>query len=132
MSSFKPATSNRKRILDYIFLIYVLTLITLLVMPTNNGIKLNAYFLGVRTDHFIHASLFLPFLPYFRLKLTSKITKGVFLKYYILGVLFAVFCETLQLFVPYRSFDPTDIAANVVGVSIGGLAFLWKSMTKKQ
>lgn len=129
MSFFQP-NWNKNRTLDIIFALYLLTLFTLLLIPTDNGIKLNAYFLGIRTDHFIHASLFLPFLPYFRLKLKSYITLEVFLKYYTIGVAVAFFFESLQLFVPYRSFDPTDIVANVVGVSIGGLSFLWKSKNR--
>lgn len=126
MRFFQP-NWNRNRTLDFIFGLYLLTLVTLLLIPTDNGIKLNAYFLGIRTDHFIHASLFLPFLPYFRLKTKSFINLALFLKYYTLGVAVAFLFESLQLFVPYRSFDPTDILANVVGVSIGGLSFLWKS-----
>ena len=126
MSFFQP-NWNKNRTLDIIFALYLLTLFTLLLIPTENGIKLNAYFLGIRTDHFIHASLFLPFLPYFRFKLKSHITLEVFLKYYTIGIAVAIFFETLQLFVPYRSFDPTDIVANMVGVSVGGLSFLWKS-----
>ena len=131
MNLFHPKSWNKTRMLDIIFLTYILTLIILLVIPTNTGIKLNAYILGIRTDHFIHASLFLPFLPYFRLKLAAKVTFKIFLKFYLMGVLFAVFCESLQLMVPYRSFDPTDIVANVTGMTIGGLAFLWKSKPKK-
>ena len=131
MSLFNTKLWRKHRVLDFIFLAYVLILVVLLVMPTDNGIKLNAFVFGIRTDHFIHASLFLPFLPYFRLKLISKVTFGMFAKYYLLGVAFAIFCETLQLFVPYRSFDPSDIVANVVGVSLGGLAFLWKSTPKQ-
>lgn len=132
MNLTQPNTKKRNRILDILFLLYILTLLTLLVMPTNESIKLNKYFLGIRTDHFIHASLFLPILPYFRFKLVKKVTATVFLKYFSACILFAVFCEFLQLFVPYRQFDPTDIVANVIGVSLGGLAFLWRQALPKK
>lgn len=127
----QPNTENKSRILDVLFLIYTLTLITLLLIPAGDSIQLDIYFLGIRTDHFIHASLFLPLLPYFRLKLKTNVSAPVFLKYFIASVLFAVFCECLQLLVPYRQFDPTDIVANVVGVSLGGLAFLWRKAPKE-
>jgi glycopeptide antibiotics resistance protein len=131
MTLFRPKSWNKNRTLNIIFFCYLLTLLVLLLMPTDNGIQLNAFFLGVRTDHFIHASLFLPFMPYFRLKLIYKNLNANFFKYYLLGILFALSFESLQLLVPYRSFDPTDIVANIVGISIGGLTFLWKSKTKK-
>lgn len=125
----KPINStawNKNKTLNLLFFCYLLTLLILLLMPTDNGIKLNKFFLGFRTDHFIHASLFLPFMPFFRLKAIYKNRSPKFIKYFLIGVLFALTFESLQLVVPYRSFDPTDILANITGISIGSLAFLWK------
>ncbi len=130
MNIFHLASWKKSQLLDFLFVTYILTLIVLLIMPTEGTIKLSKYFLGVRTDHFIHASLFLPVLPYFRLKLKTKINIQVFFNYFTLAVLFAISCECLQLLVPYRSFDPADILANVIGVTLGGIAFLWKSEPK--
>lgn len=131
MNQINSTSWNKNRTLNGIFLCYLLTLLILLLMPTNNGIKLNKFFLGFRTDHFIHASLFLPFMPYFRLKAIYKNKSSNFVKYYLIGILFALSFESLQMLVPYRSFDPTDILANIVGISIGSLTFLWRPSQKK-
>ncbi len=132
MNSFQSEISRKYPIIDILFLIYVITLVILLIMPTDGSIKLNLYFFGIRTDHFIHASLFLPFLPYFRLKQKTKINFREFLKFYMLGIAFAISCETIQMLVPYRSFDPTDIVANVIGISLGGIAFIFQSNLKSK
>lgn len=126
MTFFKSLTWKTNKFLDILFYTYIAVIIFLLVMPTTEDVKLNLYFLGVRTDHFIHASLFIPFLIYFRLKVNTKINSRVFFQLYLLGIVFAGCCEYLQIFVPYRTFDPADIVANIVGISIGGLSFLWR------
>jgi VanZ family protein len=37
----------------------------------------------------------------------------------ITGVLFAAFCESLHLWIPYRSFSGLDFVANICGLTIG-------------
>lgn len=127
MTFFNSLTWNKNRFLDLLFYTYIAVIIFLLVMPTTDDVKLNLYFLGIRTDHFIHASIFIPFLIYFRLKVKTKINSRIFFQLYLLGIVFAVCCECLQIFVPYRTFDPADIVANIVGISIGGISLLWKT-----
>jgi len=35
------------------------------------------------------------------------------------GILFAAFCESLHLWIPYRSFSGLDFVANICGLTIG-------------
>lgn len=119
--------TKRSKIVTALFVTYILTIITLLVIPTNGAIKLDKYFFGIRTDHFIHASLFLPFMGYIWIRnLHSNKLKGFF-KYYLIGILFAAFCESLHYFIKYRSFDVHDFYANFTGLTLGNLIFLFKS-----
>ena len=117
----------KSRIPTILFVIYIITLITLLVIPTSGTIKLDKTFLGIRTDHFIHATLFLPFMGYIWIKNLHKKSVTGFLTFYVAGMLFAAFCESLHYFIPYRSFDIQDFYANVTGLSIGCMVFLFRS-----
>ncbi len=40
----------------------------------------------------------------------------VYLKYFLPGLAIAFFCEGVQYFLPYRSFNLTDMAANAGGL----------------
>lgn len=109
------------------FAMYILTVITLLVIPTGGAINLDKYFLGIRTDHYIHATMFLPFMSFTWIRNLHRNTFPGFLKYYLIGILFAAFCESLHYFIKYRSFDVHDFYANATGLSIGTLVFLFRS-----
>ena len=116
----------KSRIPDVLFAIYIVSLITLLVIPTSGTINLEKTFFGIRSDHFIHATLFLPFMGYIWIKNLHKNSVSGFVKYYFIGILFAALCESLHYFIPYRSFDIHDFYANVTGLSIGCLIFAFK------
>jgi len=53
---------------------------------------------------------------------------------FIIGVLLFIFgtgFETLQIYLPYRTFNPKDIAANIIGLALGyGLIFIWQVIRK--
>lgn len=109
----------RPQLWNVLFVVYLLIILTGLSIPTQEKIDLTRYIFGIRTDHYIHALLFTPFMicQYFRKKLQFK--KALFQ-----GYVFAICCEFLHYFIPYRSFDTWDIFANVIGMTVGALFFL--------
>lgn len=75
----------------------------------------NVLILSFRGDYIVHAIQFLPFLIILGF-LNLSILNSIFL-----GLLFAVFLESIQWFLPYRSFNVNDLIANSVGVLAGVL-----------
>lgn len=106
---------------------YILTILTLLLIPTAGRLQLDKYFLGIRTDHFIHATMFLPFMVFFWIRNMHRGDISRFFAIYLIGIAFAAFCESLHYFVKYRSFDIQDFYANLTGLTIGNVVFLFRS-----
>ena len=106
-----------KRI-SVIFYVYLIGLFIAHVMKTGGEIDLNNYFWGIRADHWIHATMFIP-MGIFVFILFQKNRWLPFL----FGFVACFFFESLQYYLPYRSFDLTDIMADACGVSIGMI--LW-------
>lgn len=107
----------------YLFRLYLLSLITLMLIKTKGTIQLSSTILGIRSDYFIHACLFIPWfvLSWFSKRIQFDIISiSKSLGY---GIIFAAFCESLHLFVPYRTFSIFDFFANCIGLSIGFLVF---------
>ena len=119
--------NTRHKIIKILYFIYLATVIILLAVPFSTDLKLDQYIFGVRIDHYVHATMFLPFMGYFWI--TNKTQESSFLlfKFYGLGILFAACCESLHYFIPYRTFDVQDFFANVTGISIGLILFLFKN-----
>lgn len=102
-------------------LLYLLSVLVLLTIPTNDtGIDLDFYILGIRSDHYIHAILFLPFMVFFKLIFRDT----VFVIALFLGIFFASFCESLHYLLPYREFSIYDFYANLAGILLGSLSYL--------
>ena len=103
------------------FVVYLLIVVLLLALPlSGTGIRLDKYFLGIRTDHYIHATMFLPFIVFCRLIFRET----SFFVPFFLGVFFCSICESLHYFLPYREFSMHDYLANLTGLSLGALAYL--------
>ncbi len=117
---------RNRRIISFLYMIYLLSVVTLLVIPLTD-LGMDEYIFGIRKDHYVHATMFLPFMGYFWITNKAQQSKIDFLKYYALGILFAAFCESLHYFIPYREFDIHDFFANVTGISLGLIIFLFKS-----
>lgn len=47
-----------------------------------------------------------------------------------IAVAYAIFLETLQLFLPYRSFEWADLAANLLGVLAGSMLYRWLPLSR--
>jgi len=107
---------NLSYLLSKLYFVYLIVLILLFVLPTKGTVRLNPTILGIRSDLFIHSTLF---IPYFTLYIFYRKEKMQFKQAIITGVLFAAFCESLHLWIPYRSFSGLDFVANICGLTIG-------------
>lgn len=82
------------------------------------GVPLDNFVLGLRMDHLLHASVFIPcslfiYSPYWK-------KWAVWLTAVAVGVL----TESVQALLPYRGFDINDMIANFLGVSLGWILIL--------
>jgi VanZ family protein len=118
--------NSYRKIITFLFVIYLLTVISLLVIPFTD-LGMDEYIFGIRKDHYVHATMFLPFMGYFWITNKAQQSKIDFLKNYAVGILFAAFCESLHYFIPYREFDIHDFFANFTGISAGLIVFIFKS-----
>ena len=111
-----------KKIVKILFPLYISTVIFLLVMKTRNiEIDIDFTFLGIDTDHWIHAIMMSPFMIFCHIIFERK----KFLIYLFFGIAFCSFCETLHYFIPYRTFSILDFYANLTGLFFGSLSFLF-------
>lgn len=86
-------------------------------------IPLNNFVLGIRLDHLLHASVYIPctwFLMDWVLKRVSGRMRG-FGRLWTLAVLVGVVTETVQYLLPYRGFDVNDLVSNFMGTTLGWL-----------
>jgi len=121
-SIFQQIWRQIERHKRFLFAVYLLGLFTAHVINTGDEVDLNNFFLGIRVDHWVHGSLFLP------LGILAPLVIENRPKLVLTMIFCSLFFETLQYFLPYRSFDWTDIRADVCGTLIG-LLFYW--MLKK-
>ncbi len=87
--------------------------------------------LGVKADKILHMMLFLPMIPlaWFAFRPKWAITKVVILWS---GVIFGVLTELIQHYLPYRSGDITDVAADIVGSVLGIPLLLFFCLFKRK
>ncbi len=110
--------------------IYLMILLLGSVLPLNNGTSLNnTYIVAFRSDYFLHFLMMLP-LPVL-LGLTFRQLSGTWWRVLLLGLLVVVFCEGIQLLIPYRAFNINDMFANGLGALIGLIPawFIWRSFS---
>ena len=79
-------------------------------------------------DKLIHVGLFIVLVFLWNRvgtypKNTSPYQANIITNYLVFGIIFAILVEYLQLFVPGRSFDYWDLAANLSGGAIGTICF---------
>ncbi|MBP5677299.1 MAG: VanZ family protein [Bacteroidales bacterium] len=99
---------------------YFAALAILMWAPLNGvGIPLDNYVLGIRTDHLLHASVFIPCALFYFDMLGRK--RGWA---WLAAVLTGMVTEGGQWLLPYRGFDINDLIANAFGVTLGWLLML--------
>ncbi|MBI2257432.1 MAG: VanZ family protein [Flavobacteriia bacterium] len=92
------------------------------IPSSDTGVDLDWFFLGIRSDHWIHAILFSPFM-FFCFQIFEK---KHFLIHFFLGISLACFLESSHYFIPYRSFSIFDFFANLCGIIVGSTFYLKK------
>ncbi len=110
--------------------LYFVALLLLMWLPLN-GVALDNYVFGLRADHLLHASVYLPCI-FFLGQLAPLPVWALWLLSLCIGLL----TEGVQYLLPYRGFDVNDLLANAIGVSLGLFLLLFflrkKSFEKKK
>ncbi|MBP5190077.1 MAG: VanZ family protein [Bacteroidales bacterium] len=106
--------------------LYIALLLILMWAPVGVlGIPLNNFVFGIRFDHLLHASVYVPFV--FFLMDFGKVKMSKLIPHWLVGLLFAGVTESVQLLLPYRGFDINDLVANFLGVTLGWIIVsCWK------
>ena len=86
------------------------------------GLPLNNFVFGLRADHLLHASVYIPCVFFMMDFFYTSKSKMFFswLSAFLMGML----TETVQYLLPYRGFDVNDLVANAFGVTLGLLLLL--------
>ena len=116
---------------------YLVSILALAVFPFSSaGVSgLNrVHVVSFRLDHLLHLLAFLPFYPLvvwaWKPRTLTKHTLWL-----LVGLIIAALAEYVQYFIAYRSWNPTDLLANIGGVLAGvvmlGLFTWWKGGEKK-
>jgi VanZ family protein len=106
------------------FTIYITAIILLMLIPTGKHINLNHSIYGFRADHLVHSTIFLPYML-----LTGLLNKHLKINEIVrkklpIALGFGALCETIHLFLPYRTFSVFDYVANCFGITIGLVLFI--------
>ena len=103
--------------------VYFVALLVLMWAPMGFvGVQLDNFVLGIRFDHLLHASVYIPCtfsLCDFRVFRQRASRTGVALL--LAAALIGTVTETVQYLLPYRGFDINDLVANFMGVTLGWL-----------
>ena len=87
--------------------------------PLNGiGIPLDNYILGLRLDHLLHASVFIPCTLF----LMDVIGRRWLV--WLAAVAVGLLTEGVQWLLPFRGFDVNDLIANALGVTLGLIVIL--------
>lgn len=100
--------------------VYFALLLILMWAPMGfMGVPLDNFVFGIRLDHLIHASVYIPccfFLMDFTFG-TARRRPGIWA--WLVGIVIGVVTELVQYLLPYRGFDINDLVANFFGVTLG-------------
>ena len=98
---------------------YLFALFFLMWAPLNGvGPVLNNYIMGIRGDHLMHATVFIPCALFF-----IDLSRHRWLVW-VMCIALALLCEGVQYLLPFRKFDVNDLVANTIGVTLGFVAIL--------
>jgi glycopeptide antibiotics resistance protein len=114
----------KKRHFEIVYYLYIITIVTLMVIKTDGKIKLAETIWGFRGDHFVHSSIFIPYMIIIGLINSKENNRFLISKKLPFAILFAAFCESLHLLLPYRTFSLFDFFANCIGLMIGMVVWL--------
>ena len=105
---------------------YFAALAFLMWAPLNGiGIPLDNYILGLRLDHLLHASVFIPCTLF----IMDVIGKRWLVWFAAVGI--GLLTEGVQWLLPYRGYDVNDLIANALGVTLRWVVILVLKKRKK-
>ncbi len=114
---------SRLTILKAMLVIYLIVVGVLSVVPfSSQGVSFNSiHVLSLRLDYLLHALVFIPLVPLWRV---SRPDTPLWLVFFLsLGL--AAAAEGIHYFVPYRSYNINDLLGNMTGVVLGmGIVYL--------
>lgn len=107
---------------------YFVALAVLMWAPLNGlGIPLDNYILGLRADHLLHASVFIPSALFLWDVVGPKWLV------WLCSVAIGLLSEGVQWLLPYRGYDINDLVANTIGVTLGFVAvILYRQVTRRR
>lgn len=106
--------TSRRRLRPWYFAL----LAFLMWAPLNGlGIPLDNFILGLRADHLLHASVFMPMA----LVLMDLAPRRRWWLLWLASCAIGIITEGGQYLLPYRGFDINDMVANFIGVTLGWL-----------
>jgi VanZ family protein len=122
MISFVTRHASRVTVFNvYVFVVFLLNVFPIYGFHTSVG---HNYIIHIRLDYWIHAVMFLPWMaltlfgfPGCSLDSGKPLLRKTMLL--LSGILFAIFCESIQYFIAWRTFNINDLAANLLGVMVG-------------
>ena len=109
---------------------YAAVLITsLLSIPGNlNRVKMGFGIATIRLDHLLHLIVYFLICIYYLAGLRKGLAlfvNNALLKFITVILLLATVTEVVQLWVPYRTFNPLDWLSNVTGIVLG-MGVVWR------
>ncbi|MFA5443440.1 MAG: VanZ family protein [Bacteroidales bacterium] len=127
MAGKTPVNKKGRKIFWICFFVVYLGVCTYFLFSTGDALpqfKKNglfvwlASFLGVLPDKIMHALLFIPIVP---LAWAAVRPGWIVIKIFILwsGFIFGAITEIIQFYLPYRTGDIGDVAADIVGSVLG-------------
>ena len=105
-----------------VFVVYVLFMLALFLLPVPAGPLEET----THIDKVVHFSVFLVFAVLFHLDRVSGALLAL-----LASFAFAAAIEVLQLLLPYREGDWSDLAAGAAGGSIGAALVLWSARQRR-
>jgi glycopeptide antibiotics resistance protein len=114
------------RTLNWFIIGYWSIVLLLSVVSLNGSINLNeSKVVGFRSDYLLHMLLFIPWMILAKWRWKAVDGKSIFWLTIGIGILLAGISEAVQLFVPDRTFNMLDLAANCVGIVAGAVIAGW-------
>lgn len=107
-----------------LFWVWLIILLILNTIPLGDSVNrsLSTHKFVFRLDYIIHLLTFMAFSGVYILGniLNQHIFKSnELLKFAVITILAAISLELLQILIPYRTFNPWDLVANVLGAVLG-------------
>ncbi len=102
------------RIIVFIYLLIV-TVITVIPLGGTSASLNNITVLSFRLDYLLHALVFIPMVPVWRLAFPNH-------PWYIIipiAILLAILAEGTHYYLPYRAYNVNDLMGNVAGAILG-------------